>query len=407
MDQFERHLAAVRKHEPTVRALAYWDEADARRRSEATGRGPLAGWAIGVKDIIDVKGLPTRCGVKFMPDVPAEKNANVDDRLESLGAYVFCKPVTTRFTYLDPGPTRNPWNPQHTPGGSSSGSAAAVAAGMVRMSLGTQTVGSIGRPASFCGIVGFKPTYERMPHEGLFPFSPSVDTIGFFTSHMADMQNACAAFFGEPKAKAPSSLRVGMLDNLHCRPADEQMLEAVRRVGEKLEAAGFEARPARLPESMRDTHENHTMLVAGEAAVSHRELFEKCKGCYTTKLRELLLRGKKISTEQLQLCRQRRAQIQGELDGMFDEFDLLLSPSAPGAAPKGLSITGDPRMNLIFTHTRVPALTLPVELNPAGLPLGIQLTARKMQDHSLLAAGLQIERVVAFDAHPRERGNSG
>ena len=391
-------MSAVRRHEPTVRALVSWDEAAARQRAEDAGSGPLAGWAIGVKDIIDVKGLPTRCGTSFLPEKPVDRNAAVIDRLESLGAYVFAKVVTTVFAYFDPGPTTNPWNPEHTPGGSSMGSAAAVAAGMVRLAVGSQTSGSIGRPASFCGVVGFKPTYERMRREGLVPFSPSVDTAGFFTANMDDMRTACAAFLDEPDVDMPSPLRVGVIEDMFCEPADGEMIGALREVATKLEASGFDVRPGRLPDDLSDAYENHLTLIAGELALAHRELFGRHQAHYPPKLREFILNGQQVSADQLEQCLRRRAELEAELAKVFDEFDLLLTPSAAGAAPRGLASTGDPRMNLILSHTRTPSLTLPARLNRAGLPLGVQFAGRKMQDTMLLAACLPIEAAIGFDA---------
>ena len=396
LQEFERHVAAVRKHEPTVHALIFWDEEEARRRAEAAGPGLLSGWAVGVKDIINAKGLPTRHGTDFLPDTPAEKNAAIVDRLESLGAYVFSKVVTTVFAYFDPGPTTNPWNPEHTPGGSSMGSAAATTAGMVRVALGSQTIGSIGRPASFCGVAGFKPTYERTSLEGVLPFSPSVDTVGFFTRGMADLKAVSAAVFDEPEAEPPSSPRIGVIEDMYCEPADDEMLGAVREVAGKLESAGFNVRSTRFPEALKHSYENHLALVAGELATSHRELFERYRGRYPPKVSELILKGQRVSAAQLQDCLGRRRELEAELDTVFDEFDFLLTPAAAGAALKGLAVTGDPRMSLIFTHTRTPALTIPATLNHDGLPLGVQLAGRRMRDAVLLAGGLEIESVIDF-----------
>lgn len=172
-------LAAIERWEPRVHALVDWDASIARDRAERVGPGLLSGWSVAVKDIIDVVGLPTRCNAAFIPATPAAANAAIVGLLLARGAHVASKSVTTTFAYLDPGPTRNPWRLDHTPGGSSSGSAVAVACGMVRLALGTQTVGSINRPASYCGVVGFKPTYGCLGLDGVFPLAPSLDTVGF------------------------------------------------------------------------------------------------------------------------------------------------------------------------------------------------------------------------------------
>jgi Asp-tRNA(Asn)/Glu-tRNA(Gln) amidotransferase A subunit family amidase len=269
---------------------------------------------------------------------------------------------------------------------------------MVRLAVGSQTIGSIGRPASFCGVVGFKPTYERMPREGLTPFSRSVDTVGFFTASMDDMQTACAAFFDKPEADTPSPLRVGVIEDMLCESADGEMLDALREVAMKLEAYGFDVRPGRLPDDLSDAYENHLTLIASELALAHCEWFERYQAYYPPKLRKFILTGQRVSPGQLEQCLGRRAELEAELAKVFDEFDLVLTPSAAGAAPKGLANTGDPRMNLIFSHTRTPSLTLPARLNRTGLPLGVQLAARRMNDVTLLDAGLQIEAAIGFDA---------
>lgn len=398
---FNSHLTAVQTFEPTVRALVGWNEEDARQRAARAGNGPLSGWALGVKDIIDVAGQSTQGGVNFLPDTVKQENAEIVGRLEALGAYVFAKTVTTSLAYFDPGPTTNPWNAEHTPGGSSSGSAAAVAAGMVRFSLGSQTIGSIGRPAAYCGVVGFKPTYERMRTSGMIPFSPSVDTAGFFTTNMNDLQVVCGAVFGEPAAPAPKALRVGVIEDLRCPPADAEMIEAIRGTADKLNSIdGAVVQTTTFPEEVRNAYENHVTLVAGELAVSQVDLYEKYGSQYPPKLRALFLRGQEISDADRRECLQRRVELHAVLDAMFDEFDVLLAPSAPGPALKGLAVTGDPRMNLIATHTRVPALTLPAQLNHDGLPLGIQLLSRTGQDMTLLAAGAIVESAIGFDARP-------
>ncbi len=187
----QNEFRAIRDWDPKVHALIDFDESAARRRIAAAGPGPLAGWSVAVKDIIDLAGTPTRCGADFVPAPIVQGSAAIVEHLESLGAFVMAKAVTTTFAFFDAGPTRNPWHLQHTPGGSSSGSAAAVACGMVRLGLGSQTVASVNRPAAFCGVVGFKPTLGRFDTRGVFPVSPAVDTLGFFT---ADTEDARAAF---------------------------------------------------------------------------------------------------------------------------------------------------------------------------------------------------------------------
>ena len=236
---FESELEAIERWNPLVEAFIDWCPATAARRAAAAIRGPLSGWSVVVKDIIDLAAEPTRCNADFIPAQPAPKHAEIVDCLVRLGAFILAKSVTTTFAYLDPGPTRNPWNLEHTPGGSSSGSAAAVACGLARLALGSQTVGSVNRPASYCGVVGFKPTYGRIPTEGVFPFSPSVDTMGFFTRHVGDMQAVFEAVVQESAVRNPSvPLKVAVVTNLGCEAADPEMIDAVQAVAGKLRHAG-------------------------------------------------------------------------------------------------------------------------------------------------------------------------
>ena len=401
---FEQHLAAVSRWEPHVCALTDWSAESARQRAQQAGSDPLGGWALGVKDIIDVEGLVTRCGVEFLDESSKTRSATIVSRLESLGAYVFAKTVTTVFAYFDPGPTRNPWNLEHTPGGSSMGSAAAVACGCVRAALGTQTIGSIGRPAAYCGVVGFKPSYLRMPQDGVFLFSPSVDTVGFFTRSMADMESIVTALFrdelflqppDDEPPKGTAQPRVGVVHDLHCDAADQEMLDAVEAAATQLAQSGWTVdRDARLDDQLREVYSNHRCIVAAEVYREHEQLFGKHRARYSPKLTELLLEGQQVSDDTLRECLQKKRLLADALDSHFDDWDILLTPGAPGAAPRGLAATGDPRMSLLSSHTGVPALTLPGGRNARGLPLGVQLLARSGTDLELLRHARAIESVI-------------
>ena len=353
-----------------------------------------------VKDIIDVAGLPTRCNAAFTAAEPVPTNAAIVDMLLGCGADVASKSVTTTFAYLDPGPTRNPWHLEHTPGGSSSGSAAAVACGMARLALGTQTVGSINRPAAYCGVVGFKPTYGHLPIDGVFPLAPSLDTVGYFTANAVDAQQVFAALTEQPSA-LPHALRIAVVTDMLCEPADPDMVRAVGDAAKRLVAAGHEASPVVLPQSVSDAYKNHRTLVAAEAMQSHREIFSRYGDQYPLQLRRLIEFGQTVTLEQLAEIESHRQDTKAALDDLLGDWDVVISPSAPGAAPHGIDATGDPRMNLLWTYTGLPTLTLPATLDGQGMPLGVQLTGARTQDSALLAAGVAIEHAMQFNARPQ------
>ena len=267
-----------------------WDAGAARRRAQSSGSGPLAGWAIGVKDILDLDGTPTACGVEFLPPAPKTASARIVDQLQEQGAYALAKTVTTCFAYLDPGPTRNPWNPQHTPGGSSMGSAAAVATGMVRAAIGTQTVGSVCRPASFCGVVGFKPSYGAISTEGCFALVPTFDTIGFFTRTVQDMTTLwhAVARRAAPAEEPTGPLVVGIVEDLRCKPFDAEMIGALRFARDRLHACGIATREVTLPAELAAVYDNNRVIFEVEAARAHAELWARHRDAYPPKLKAVL-----------------------------------------------------------------------------------------------------------------------
>ena len=399
--EFESRLEAVRVWEPRVRALVDWKEAAARRRFSEAGSGPLAGWSLGVKDIVDVEGMATRSNADFVPWRPASRDAAVVEALRARGAFVLSKTVTTTFAFFDPGPTRNPWNPDHTPGGSSSGSAAAVACGMIRLGLGSQTVASVNRPASYCGVVGLKPSYGRIPIEGVFPFSPSFDTLGFFTADVSDALVAYQALTGESPTPPASPVRVGLLPDLRVEAADPEMLAALEQAGRRLESESFQPSSAELPSCCEEAFDNHWTLVTAEASVVHRSLFRDFGESYPPKLSALIQRGGRIETSELERIQRHRERVREETERLFADFHVLLCPSAPGGAPAGIGATGDPRFSLIWTYTGLPTLTLPYCLSQSGLPLGLQLVAPPNREADLLAIGREMESVFEFSRrHP-------
>ncbi len=396
---FQHERSQIAAWEPRIHALVDWD-GELPDEHPPLGSAPLAGWSVAIKDIIDVAGMPTACNAPFVTRAPKTSNAGIVDLLEAAGATVLAKAVTTAFAYYDPGPTRNPWNPDHTPGGSSSGSAAAVACGMVRLSIGTQTVGSINRPASYCGVVGFKPSFGVLPVDGVFPLSAYFDTVGLFTRGVTDAEHAFAAITGQTAHSVSHPLRVAVVEDMLGDAAEAPMLQAVRSAGTQLEAMGHEVRAIRLPDALRTCYENHWELTASGAADAHAELFKKKERRYPPELRALIARGHDVTPDDINRIQRHRDDARDIVGRIFADWDVVLSPSAPGAAPFGIKATGNPRMNLLWTYVGVPALTVPAALTEDRLPLGVQLTSAQGTDLSLLAAGRRVEEAVGFDSEP-------
>jgi Asp-tRNA(Asn)/Glu-tRNA(Gln) amidotransferase A subunit family amidase len=398
-------LAAIARREGEVRAFVDVAAADARRRAAHAEAGPLAGWPVAIKDIIDVAGLPTRCNSPLTSALPATADAAIVSRLKRLGAFVIGKSVTTTFAYFDAGPTRNPWQLTHTPGGSSSGSAAAVAAGFCRLAVGTQTGGSVIRPAAFCGVVGFKPSRGVLPTAGVYPLAPSLDTVGLFAGTVADIVTAFAAVTDSTApVPSPRPLRIGVLGDQGCAPPDAEMLAAIGQTAAQLTAAGHAVTELTPPPLLRDAHGAHADLMAAEAAAVHAELFSERQQAYSPRLTELITAGQRVSDARLTEIRAGRGAAAVALDNLCAGLDLVLAAAAPGPAPTGLGATGDPRMNCLWTLFGCPAITLPAALSQAGLPLGVQLIAPAGRDLDLLAAAAMIEETLAFNALPCPAG---
>ncbi len=363
-------------------------------------RPPLYGLAVGVKDIFHVEGLATRAGSRLPPEVLAGPQAESVSRLKAAGALVLGKTVTTEFAYFGPGPTRNPHNPAHTPGGSSSGSAAAVAAGLCPLALGTQTIGSVVRPASFCGVMGFKPSYGRIDPAGLIHLSPSLDHVGFFAQDFALAEMAagvlCAGWAGRPVDSAPPVLGVPV--GPYLQKADPEMLAHFETVLVKLEQAGFEIRRVEVMPNFEEIRTQHLNLTAGEAAIVHRGWFEAYADRYHPKTAALIQQGQQLSAEQLTAYRAGRADLRQSLADAMSKHGLSawVTPAAVGPAPVTLESTGDPVMNLPWTYAGLPALNLPAGFAANGLPLGLQLVAGWQEDEKLLAWADRVALAVKF-----------
>ncbi|SDX69522.1 amidase [Halopenitus persicus] len=364
---------------------------------------PLYGIPVGVKDVIHVDGLPTRAGSAVLPAALSGPQGSVLEALREAGAVVLGKTVTAEFAHFAPGPTRNPHDPDHTPGGSSSGSAAAVAAGLCPLALGTQTIGSVNRPASFCGIVGVTPSAGRVPTDGIVSAAPSVDVVGYFTQDVAGARIAAGVVYPDWRAESspPPLERIGVMDGPYLDRAGEVARRHLRTHVDRLEAAGYEV--VRLP-VVADTEpeaasviERHETLVAAEFALSHAELFPEYGDRYAPATAELIREGRSVSAGALADARAGRAALRDRVHAAMDahDLDVVVSPSARGPAPEGIDSTGDPVLNLPWTHAGLPTVTVPATETTAGLPVGIQCTARHGADERLLAWCSAIETAVA------------
>ncbi len=366
-------------------------------------RPPLFGVPVGVKDIFHADGLDTRAG----SDVPAEAlagpQADAVTALERAGAVVLGKTVTTEFAYFDPGPTGNPHDLEHTPGGSSSGSAAAVAAGLCPLALGSQTIGSVIRPASFCGVVGVKPTYGRVPIGGVLPVAPSVDHVGYFTQDVAGARRAAPVLYDEwddTRGGAADTDRpvLGVPADAYLDQADPTARDLFRDRLDGLRRAGYEVRETDALAAIDDVNDRHQDLVAAETALSHTEWYADHGDRYAVATADLIEEGHAVSVGRLVEARNGRRQLRAALTDRMDAggVDLWVAPAAPGPAPEGLGNTGDPVMNLPWTHAGVPTVGLPAG-RIDGLPVGLQFAGRPDADERVLAWSADLAAVVAGD----------
>ena len=362
-------------------------------------RPPLYGVVVGIKDMFRVEGLPTRAGSKLAPRLFSGPEAGAVRRLRAAGAVVLGKTVTTEFAYFSPGPTRNPWNPAHTPGGSSSGSAAAVAAGLTPLALGTQTIGSITRPAAFCGVVGFKPSFARIESGGVIPFSRSVDHVGVFAANVRSAAAAAEVLCGgwTPREPPQGGLpAVGLLEGPYVDQAEAPARRAVIAAAERLAEAGCEVKRLTLFPDIEEINALHLDLIAREFAEAHESLYAEHARLYADRSRELIEKGRAVADDRAEAARRRAQAARPPVERMMRQAGVavVLSPAAVGEAPAGLEATGSPIMNLPWTFLGLPTVTVPCALGPRGLPLGLQIAGCYGEDERLLAEAAGIEAVL-------------
>jgi Asp-tRNA(Asn)/Glu-tRNA(Gln) amidotransferase A subunit family amidase len=408
--------ARFREREPELHAFVEEPERFGRVRaaaaSTAASNGALAGLLLGVKDIFHVAGLPTRAGSQLPASLLAGEEGPCVRALREAGALVAGKTATTEFAYLSPGPTRNPKAPGHTPGGSSSGSAAAVAAELCDLALGTQTIGSIGRPAAFCGVVGWKPSRERLSRAGVIPLAPSLDHVGLFARDVATLARAAPVATedwridvrpaGDPQ---PSPrLRLGIPTGPYLQALSPAGREHFARLRAHLEGRGFRLLEVASMPDFAAIAERHRRLVAFEAAEVHADWYGRLGALYAPQTAELIERGRTIPEAEAARARDGRMELRADLESAMEreDFDLWLSPPAVGPAPASLQSTGDPVMNLPWTYAGLPTLVLRAGETAPGpdepgsaLPMGAQFSARFGADEELLAWGAALERELA------------
>ncbi len=422
----EACLKRIDEVEPSVLAWVHVDRAGAletARELEAEARrgefrGPLHGVPVGIKDIIAVAGMITTNGSGEFAHERPEADATSVAKLRGAGAVILGKTATTQFASGDPAATRNPWNLEHTPGGSSSGSAAGVASGMMSLAIGTQTGGSVLRPAAYCGIVGLKPTHGRISTAGVTPLAWSLDHVGIFAGTVPDAALALGVLAGHDdadllSAEAPTidymaalsrdrrPLKLGIPRGLYQDKASAEVSAHLDAVASAFRREGASIEEVHLPDSVEKIRSAHALVMRVEAAAYHRERFASNADSYRPFINAIVKEGLSIPgfeyARALRIQREFRRDMTRALEGL----DALLMPVAPTPAPKGLESTGDPSLCVPGSFSGLPAIAIPSGLSAEGLPLALQLIAPAFAEDRLLATASWCEAVLAFEDTPR------
>ncbi|HLJ58404.1 MAG TPA: amidase [bacterium] len=417
-------LGHIERVEPRVLAWARLRPEEARRQAERLGAtaaiGPLHGIPVGVKDIFYTAGIETSCGSRIMAGFVPTYDATTVVRLREAGAILLGKTHTTEFASFDPSPARNPWALDHTPGGSSSGSAAALAARMCHGALGTQTSGSIVRPAAFCGIVGLKPTFGRVSRYGVHPLAWTLDHPGPMGRTVRDVALLLDAIAGaDPNDPATLSappaeryvlalddagagerglhrLRIGVPDRYFFDGLDIEAAGAYRAALSTLGELGSTVRDVRLPDLFEAGMDAHDLIHNVEAAAVHVDRYRTCAADYGQKLRAFIETGFQVPAPTYVRAQQVRTKLIEAMRELFRDVDVLATPAAPGPAPEGLASTGSPVMNRPFSFLGFPSLTVPCGLTLHGLPLGLQLAGRPFEESTILRVAAAYEGATSW-----------
>jgi len=381
-----------------------------QKQAELDAGSPLIGVPTGVKDIFYTAGVPTTACSKVYADFVPKHDATTVARLQQAGGIMLGKTVTTEFAYRDPSPTRNPWNTDHTPGGSSSGSAAAVAAMMCPTAFGSQTRGSVLRPASYNGIVGLKPTFGRVSRFGVVPLSWSFDHVGWMARSVEDVALMLQVMAGPDKndpttvqgevpdycvgLKNPDPPHVGVLEDYFLENADDDVRAHTQEVVERLARDGARIEHLALPESFERAMADQLTILTVEAANFHEPLLKEKADLYGPNIRELVETGLGIDAVTYSRALESRLQLIADAEALAKKAQVLLTPTTPTPAPGDLSVTGSAMFQGPWTSTGLPTVTVPSGLSQSGLPLGIQLIAARLEEPRLLSAARWCEQVL-------------
>jgi Asp-tRNA(Asn)/Glu-tRNA(Gln) amidotransferase A subunit family amidase len=425
----EQCLARVDRYEDRVKAWVYLDRAGAREQAErltaelksGQNRGPLHGIPIGIKDIIDVFDMPTGCGSKLWANSYARRDATVVERLRQAGAIIMGKTVTTAFAFFDPPVTRNPWNLERTPGGSSSGSAAAVACGMCLGALASQTGGSITRPASYCGVYGIKPTYGRVSVDGVLQLAPNMDHVGAMANCVRDLAilfQTISGPDGRPGFTFPDHTPIpGALSTIDRKATDttdsdlcvlgglfdERLDSDVRPLYSELHGR-LESQVSLLdrkdpPAGFLDVLKHHRIVMAVEAAHFHGDRLRHRPEDYLPRIQELIEEGLRYPSVAYRTALTRRQELGDQVTRILNGQRYFLTPATIDPPPDA-STTGDPAFNSPWSFTGHPTLSLPYAFAPTGLPLAVQIVGSPMCEEDLFAAAAWLERAIGFERRP-------
>ena len=389
MDLIEACLEQIAERELSVRAFTYFEAEMVARAAQAAVSGPLHGLPVGVKDVLDTADMPSEYGSPIWQGWRPRADAAAVAWTRRAGAVVVGKTVTTEFATRKPGPTRNPHNPAHTPGGSSSGSAAGVAAGFFPLAFGTQTAGSVIRPAAFCGVVGYKPSFGLINRFGMKLMSESLDTVGVLARSVAD----CALFagaisghdLGDPDERPGRAPRIGVCRSPAWSGALPETQALLPQIASALGRAGAKLIDRELSPEVAAVADAHPVVMNSESARALGWELACAREGISEGLRERLDFGLSRSEAEVVEALAAFDQAQRAFPACMEGLDMLLTPSAPGQAPAGLEWTGDPAFNLIWTSLHVPCVTVPAGNGPDGLPLGIQIVTRIGEDREALA----------------------